>query len=392
MAGPLQGLKILDFSTALPGPFATMMMADMGAAVLRVNQPGRTSIRGGGPDGGPNAVERTLHRNKRAISLNLKSPESYEVVRRLVAEHDVLVEQFRPGVMKRLGWDYEAARAVNPKIIYCSLTGYGQNGPLRDRAGHDINYLALSGLMSYSGTKEDGPRPYATQVADITAGSYNLMVGLLAALHHRDRTGEGQWVDIAMLDGSVALNAVGGAEYMVRGRVPEREAEVLNGGLLYDFYRTRDGEFLAVGGLEPKFLAQFLEAIGHPELAEPGTAMTFMKNVPEAKRVVSEAIAARTLAEWLDVFANFDACVEPVLNLEQMAEHPQTRDREMVVDVDSGDGTTVRQIACPIKFSEAPLEYRHVGRAGNADNRQVLGEIGFSEEEIAVLSESGVLG
>ena len=219
------------------------------------------------------------------------------------SDSDIVVEQFRPGVMKRLGWDYPAAKAVNEKIIYCSLTGYGQNGPMRDRAGHDLNYLSLSGMMSYTGREDTGPTPFATQVADINAGSYNLVVGVLAALFHLQRTGEGQFIDVSMFDGSVALNAIAGAQYLTDGRESLPGREMLNGGTFYDCYRTKDGRYLSAGGLEPKFLYDFLKGLERNDLAEPGDSMAAMKNVNEAKKVVSEIIGGKTLAEWQPIFA-----------------------------------------------------------------------------------------
>lgn len=392
MPGPLDGLKVLDFSTLLPGPFATMMLGDLGAEVTRVVAPGRGGVRPDGPQGRPNSMDMTLNRNKRSIAVNMKSEASREVIRRLVERADVLVEQFRPGVMDRLGWGYDAARAVNPKIIYCALTGYGQTGPMRDRAGHDLNYLALSGLMSYAGRKDTGPSPFSAQVADVCAGSYNLVVGVLAALYHRGRTGEGQFVDVSMHDGSIALNAISGAEFLKSGYMPGRETELLNGGTLYDCYRTKDGEYLSAGGLEPKFLADFLKGLGLSHLARENDSMFLMADKEKAKQAVAERIATKTLAEWVAVFSKLDACVEPVVNLKGMVEHGQTKDRQMIVEVDDGYGGRVRQIAHPIKFSATPPSYQVAGRQGGADTDAILREIGFPEGEIESLRNAGAFG
>jgi crotonobetainyl-CoA:carnitine CoA-transferase CaiB-like acyl-CoA transferase len=387
MPGPLAGLRVLDFSTLLPGPYGTMMLADMGAEVTRVVAPSREILRGIG-----NPLDSVLTRNKRSIFVDMKSPDSKEVIRRLIERSDILVEQFRPGVMARLGWGYPEAKAVNEKIIYCGLTGYGQNGPLRDRAGHDLNYLALSGILSYTGRKDEGPTPYGTQVADICAGSYNMVVGVLAAYIHREKTGEGQYVDIAMLDGSIALNAISGSAYFGMGHLPKREEEILNGGTLYDVYKTKDGKFISVGGLEPKFLAGFLKALGLSDLAQPGTSMHFMSNVAEAKPKVAAALAEKTLDEWNEIFPAYDCCVEPVLDLQEMSTHPQTQAREMIVDVDDNRGGTIRQIASPIKFSETPPEYHFAGQPNGAETDEILKELGFREEDAATLRSKGVFG
>lgn len=387
MTGPLHGLKILDFSTLLPGPYGTMMFADMGAEVTRVVAPGvvpRGEYR--------NPLDEVLGRSKRSITVDMKNPESQEVIKRLIERNDVLVEQFRPGVMSRLGWGYPEAKAVNEKIIYCALTGYGQNGPLRDRAGHDINYLALSGIFSYTGHEGEGPAPFGVQVADLCAGSYNLVVGVLAALYHRDRTGQGQFVDVSMFDGSVALNAISGSMYFGMGHEPKRGAEMLNGGTLYDFYKTKDGRYLSAGGLEPKFLAGFLKALGLSDLAKPGMSMHFMPNVKEAKEKVTAAIAEKTLAEWMEFFPAFDCCVEPVVTLEEMAAHPQSEAREMVIEIDDNKGGKARQIGSAIKFSETPPEYKHAGRAPGAETEEILAELGFATEEVGGLKEAQVFG
>ncbi|MBI1785806.1 CoA transferase [Candidatus Sumerlaeota bacterium] len=391
MPGPLNGLKVLDFSTLLPGPYGTMMMADLGAEVMRVVAPGPSNMRHEMPTGEPNPIDQTLNRNKRSVTVNMKDPASREIIRRLVERADVVVEQFRPGVMQRLGWDYPAAKAVNPKIIYCALTGYGQNGPYRDRAGHDLNYLAMSGILSYTGKKEVGPTPVGIQIADLCAGSYNLVVGVLAALYHLEKTGEGQFIDVAMLDGSIALNAISGSIFMRLGVVPDYETELLNGGTLYDIYRTKDGRYLSVGGLEPKFLADFLRAIGKPELAPPNMSMHFMPNKTEAKRIVTEVIAGKTYAEWREIFAKHDACVEPVLNLKEMSEHPQTQARGMIVEMDNARGGKVRQIAHPIKYSATEPEYRHAGKPAGAETDEILKEAGFTADEIKSFRDKAVV-
>ncbi len=393
MPGPLNGLKILDFSTLLPGPYGTMMFADLGAEVTRVVAPGPSSLRPEMPGGEPNPLDLLLNRNKRSVTVNMKDESSREIIRRLIERNDALVEQFRPGVMQRLGWDYPAAKAVNPKIIYCSLTGYGQNGPYKDRAGHDLNYLAMSGIMSYTGKKEIGPSPCGIQIADLCAGSYNLVVGLLAALYHRQQIGEGQHIDVAMLDGSIALNAISGATFLRYGVVPGLETELLNGGTLYDIYKTKDGKFLSAGGLEPKFLFDFLKALNRPDLAPtPGTSMYAIPNKAEAKKIVTELIAQKTLEEWTKLFADYDACVEPVLDLKEMSEHPQTKAREMIVEVNNNRGGKVRQIAHPIKFSSTPPRYDHAGKPAGAENDVILREIGFSEEEIGQMRDKGTIG
>ena len=219
MLGPLASLKVLDFSTLLPGPFASLLLADMGAEVLRIESPTRMDLLRVLPphDQGVSASHAYLNRNKRSLALDLKQPEALEVIKQLLQDYDIVLEQFRPGVMERLGLGYEALKAINPKLIYVSITGYGQTGPYKDRAGHDINYLALAGLASYTGRAESGPLPLGMQVADVAGGSLHGVIGLLAAVIARQQTGLGQHLDVSMTDCAFSLNAMAGAGYLACG-------------------------------------------------------------------------------------------------------------------------------------------------------------------------------
>ena len=351
MANPLSTLKILDFSTLLPGPYATMLMADMGAEVLRVEAPGRVDLTKVVPpfDGKFSTAFSYLTRGKRSLSLDLKQPEAVDQVKTLVQEYDIVVEQFRPGVMDRLGIGYEALKAVNPRLIYCAITGYGQTGPYRNRAGHDINYLALSGVASHCGRADSGPPPMGIQIADVAGGSHHAVMGILAAVIHRQHTGEGQLVDISMTDAAFAMNAMAGAACLAGGQEQAPEAGMLNGGTFYDYYQTKDGRWLSVGSLEPQFSARLCDTLGLPELKN----LALSQN-PAHQRQLKEALktrfAEKTLAEWQVVFADVDACVEPVLTIAEAAEHPQLKARGMVIEVDRGDGKMQRQIGKPIRF------------------------------------------
>lgn len=369
-----------------------MMLADMGADIVRIEAPDRPDLARMTPpfEGEVSAAHAWLNRSKRSLALNLKAPGAVEVVKRLVMDYDIVLEQFRPGVMDRLGVGYEALRAANPRVIYCALTGYGQSGPYRDRAGHDNNYLALSGVLSHSGTVEGGPPPLGVQIADVSGGSKNAVIGILAAVIHRERTGEGQFVDVSMFDGAVAMNAFAASQCLASGEAPTRESMLLNGGSHYGCYRTKDGRYLSVGSLEPKFWEGFCEAIGRSDLiarlSEPGPAMAPV--IAEIRAV----IAARTLAEWVAVFAGRDVCVEPVLDLNETFAHPQVRARDMVVEVPRDGGGVSRQAGSAIRFSsEAPV-YRYAGRPLGADTEAVLREAGYDDGGIAALRAAGALG
>jgi alpha-methylacyl-CoA racemase len=389
MSGPLTSLKVLDFSTLLPGPFGTMMLADMGAEVLRIEAPSRPDMVRMLPpmEEGVSAVHGYINRNKRSLGLDLKKPESIEAIKELIKEYDIIVEQFRPGVMGRLGLDYETLSAINPRLIFCSITGYGQDGPYKDRAGHDLNYLAIAGMTSYNGRRDSGPAPMAFQVADMAGGSCHAVMGILAAVVHRATTGEGQHVDISMTDAAFAMHGLTAPPALLEGQDPELERTQLNGGSFYDCYETSDGRFFSVGGLEPQFFSQFCNAIGKPDLAGRGLAMD-PEVVAEVKAEIAEAMKQKTFAEWREIFAQIDSCTEPVLSFSEAAEHPQLQAREMVVNVETDSGGQQRQVASPFKFSATPPEYRHTGAQLGAHTEQVLRENGFGDEDLQKLRDA----
>ncbi len=393
MSGPLASLKVLDFSTLLPGPFASLMLADMGAEVLRIESPTRIDLLRVLPphDQGTSASHAYLNRNKRSLALDLKQAEALEILYELVKEYDIVLEQFRPGVMARLGLGYEALKAINPRLIYVSITGYGQTGPYKDRAGHDINYLALAGVASYTGRQGSGPLPLGVQLADVAGGSLHAVAGLLAAVIARHHSGVGQLLDVSMTDCSFSLNAMAGAGYLACGVEPEWENHVLNGGSFYDYYRSRDGRWMSVGSLEPAFMQQLCAALGRPELAAQG-----LSPKPDVQKALKVALQVefekRSFDELCELFAGLDACVEPVLTLSEAVVHPQLKARQLVSQVPRADGSSQAQIACPLKFSEGLPEPRHIGAAVGAHSDEVLGELGFSAQRIAELRQAKVVG
>lgn len=391
MAGALEGLKVLDFTTLLPGPFATMYLADMGAEVLRIVSGSRPDIMESLPPFIPgtklSAASALLGRNKKIMTLNLKDDRAVKVIHQLLAEYDIVIEQFRPGVMARFKLDYERVKAVNPRVIYCSLTGYGQTGPMRNRAGHDINYIARSGVASYSGKKESGPALNGMQIADVASGSNNALIGILAAVIFREHTGKGQFIDISMTDGMTAFNAMQGAAFLIDGEEPGREETINNGGSLYDFYKTKDGKFASFGGVEPHFFSAFCQTIGRPDLATGGFAPEDCDKVKDEVRAI---LKTKTLAEWITLFNATDACFEPVLSLSEALASPHAQERKMVVDV-PGPAGKVKQIANPIKFSESFIEYRYVGKTtAKANSKDIMKSLGYSEVEIDEFAQTGL--
>lgn len=384
MSAPLEGLRVLDFSTLLPGPFATMMLGDLGADVIHVESPNRMDLVRLMPPyaNGQATAHSYLNRNKRSVTLDLKQPESLAHIHRLLVDYDIVVEQFRPGVMARLGLDYDALKAINPRLIYCSITGYGQTGPLKDRAGHDINYLALSGVAGHSGRKESGPPPLGIQVADVAGGSLHAVIGILAAVIERQRSGQGQHIDISMTDCVATLSSMAAAASLAGGEAQRPEAGVLNGATFYDYYQTSDGRWLSIGSLEPQFTLGLANALRLPRVAQLGASM-----LPEDRQAVrveiAQVIAEESLAHWQTVFAALDVCVEPVLSLEEAMQSKLSQERGWVIEVpllpeqEQGNpdknhslsqNQSQAQLAHPIRFSRSQPVYRYIGRGLGADN------------------------
>lgn len=392
--GILTGLKILDFSTLLPGPFTTMMLADMGADVIKIEAPNREDLTKhlAPKDGEVSATFGHLQRSKRSLALDMKKEEAKEIVYKLVQEYDIVVEQFRPGVMDKLGIGYEKLKEINPKVIFCSITGYGQTGPLRDRAGHDNNYLSIAGVSSYSARKGQAPVPVGTQIADLAGGSMPAVIGILAAVFHREKTGEGQYIDLSITDAVFSLNAMYGPGYLVGGVEPEAEEMLLNGGTFYDYYETKDQRYLSVGSLEPQFQVRLCELIGDAQLVHLSGSMR-KEDQQAFKEKLTKAFKEKTFDEWVEILGNdFDGCVEPVLNFSESVNHPQIQARELVVSVPKLDGGEQKQIAFPIKFSTQPAEYRFAGVQTGTHSEDLLKEAGFDQEMIEGLADKGVFG
>mgnify|MGYP000031018980 CR=1 FL=1 len=393
--GALSGLKILDFSTLLPGPLATMLMADLGAEVISVSAPGRPDLMNGYPpiidELGISATSAWLGRNKKTICLNLKKPGAVAAVKKLVHEYDIVVEQFRPGAMKRLGLDYETLKKENPALIYCSITGYGQNGPLMMRADHDINYVALSGNMLMM-DRED-PQTLSIpnfHLADIAGGGYMATISILAAVQYRERTRKGQYVDVSMFDGILPFACVEGAGVLASRKYPKGWENLTVSGIRngphYDVYETSDQKYISVGPLEPKFFANLCIALELPEWADG----SILHQDPEHLRIVlRKKFKERTRAEWAEIFSKTEACVEPVYDVSEMCASEQVVARKMTPQVPLAldREKSIEQIGNPVKLSESPVEYRHTAYPSGYHTRDILGAIGFSNQEIQDISQ-----
>jgi len=365
MTTALNGLKVLDFSTLLPGPFATMYLADMGAEVIHIESPSRPDLIRIMPPyaNGQATAHSYLNRNKQSIVLDLKDPASIDLIKAKISEFDIVIEQFRPDVMRRLGLDYSTLAEINPRLIYCSITGYGQTGSYKDRAGHDINYLALAGIAGYSGRQDSGPPPLGIQVADIAGGSLHAVIAILAAVVERGRSGQGQYIDISMTDCVASLNSMAGSAALAAQVEQAPEHGMLNGGIFYDYYMTQDGRYLSIGSLEPQFMSGLSIALDLPLLLQKGASLD-AEDRQEVKQAIQDKIKTKSFKEWHEIFANLDVCVEPVLNLSEALNSPLAQQRGWIVDVPLQNNTadTEPQLACPIKFSRSKMRYSFIGQ------------------------------
>jgi crotonobetainyl-CoA:carnitine CoA-transferase CaiB-like acyl-CoA transferase len=393
--GPLSDLRVLDLSRLLPGGFCTLMLADLGADVIKVEDTGAGDyVRWAPPYYGEEDLQRlgtrsayflALNRSKRSIRLDLKSDAGREALLRLVGDADVLVESFRPGVMDRLGIGYEELHQANPRLVYCPITGYGQSGPNRDRAGHDMNYLGLNGVLGLNGEVDGPPVQPAVQIADLGGGAMAAAFAILAAVHESRNSGEGQMVDVSMTDGAASWLVMVAAKYFAEGIVPERGRLELAGAFVcYMPYRASDG-WVTCGALEPKFWAAWCGGVDRADLIEK----QFEAPGSDAWREISEVFSSRTRDEWREFNDQHDCCIEPVLDLGEALDSQQAMEREMVVDLDQPQLGKVRQLAFPVPFSRTPARPPAAAPALGEHTAEVLKEAGFREDEIEQLISSG---
>lgn len=391
---PLSGLRVLDLTRLLPGGFCTLLFADLGAEVLKVEDTGMGDyVRwappyyDGAEDSAKSALYLALNRGKRSIRVNLKEERGREVLLRLVRDYDVLIEGNRPGVMDRLGVGYERLAQENPALVYCAITGYGQDGPYRDRSGHDMNYLGLVGLLGLTGEKDGPPVQSAGQIADIGGGALMAAFGVLAALRERDRSGQGQFVDVSMADGALSWLAMVAGRYFAEGVAPKRGELELAGRLIcYRPYACSDG-WVTLGALEPKFWQAWCRGVEREDLIEK----QFEAPGSDAHAEVERIFLERTRGEWTEFASQHDCCLEPVLGLDEALESELVRAREMVVELDQPGTDGVKQLGVPVKFSRTPGGPQGPGPVLGADTEEVLKAAGYSEDEIASLTEAGAV-
>ncbi len=386
--GLLRELKMLDLSRLLPGPYCSLLLADLGMEVLKVEDPeeGDYTRMTGPVRRRDSAIFIALNRNKKSIKLNLKIKEGREIFYKLIQSYDIVLESFRPGVMDRLGIGYQELKKRNSRVILCSLSGYGQDGPYQGRSGHDINYISLGGVLGMTGPKNGDPTPPGVQIADMGAGGMMAAIAILAAAIHRQKTGEGQFLDISMLDGVVSWLSIHAAKYFMDEELPERGDLPLTGRYAcYRVYRTKDGRYMSLGALELKFWKNFCEAVGRRDLIDK----QFVEG-EERLRVLEEIqnlFKTKTQEEWVGSFKDVDACCEPVLTFAEVFQHPQVLRRQMVIEVEHPVEGKVRQVGNPIKSSRFPFEIPAPAPGWGEHTTEVLKTVGFSEEEIRHFEE-----
>ncbi len=384
----LDDVRVLDMTRLLPGPFCTLLLADFGADVIKVEDTaGGDYMRWMPPLVDEySAMFHPINRNKRSLAIDLKNPLGREAFLRLAAGADVVVESFRPGVMGRLGLGFDTLHAANPRLVLCSISGYGQDGPYRDRAGHDLNYAAVSGALLLGGTVGGTPAMPGLQVGDLGGGALHAALAIMIALHHAVRTGQGQHCDISMVDGLVSWAAVHASQLFAGGVPPGPGDGMLTGRYpCYRIYRCADG-FLSVGALEPKFWRAFVAEIGVPELGDLG----FAEGADAVRTVaaVEAVLLTRTRSEWDSALAGSDVCVEPLLDLAETFEHPQVRSRRMRLD--AGEGRPTAQTGFPIHLMGTPAAYRRPAPGYGEHTDEVLAEAGYQSDEVESLRAAGV--
>jgi crotonobetainyl-CoA:carnitine CoA-transferase CaiB-like acyl-CoA transferase/putative sterol carrier protein len=391
-SGPLDGIRILDLSRLLPGPLATLFLAELGAEVIKIEDPNSPDETRSYPpfQNGESAYYLALNRSKRSLALNLYQPEGKALFRKLLETADIVVESFRPGVLDRAGLGYTQAKELNPRIIYVSVTGYGQSGPYAEHAGHDLNYISLTGLLYLTGAAKGDPVVPAAQVADIAGGSYMAMNACMLALFKRERSGMGEHVDVAMLDSVLPMMGIAFAEHFVSGHHAQRGEPLLSGGLPnYAVYKCADQKYVALGALEPRFFQLFCEKVGKPEWIP--LMVPTQKNVRKLHRRLTALFRSRPRDEWIRIAGKAEICLTPVLSPAEAVEDPQMKSRGLFISHTHPVYGNVKGIAQPLKFSDSPLPEGWAAPALGEDSEAILKELGLTAEEISALQKRGIL-
>lgn len=388
---PLDGIRILDLSRLLPGPLCTQLLADMGAEVIKIeDHMGGDYSRWFPPKRNKQGINFfPLNRNKKSVKLDISKPEGKEIFLKMAKEADVILETFRPGAMERLGLGYEQVKEVNPSIIYCSLSGYGQDSPYRNLPGHDANYLSIAGVLSTIGTKDGKPVIPGIQIADI-AGSYNAAVAILSAVYGKLKNGVGQYVDIALADSAILFQVLSMAQFMYDGVNPQMSNELLASKYaFYDVYQTKDGQYLVSGNFEEKFWLDFLKAIGKEELMKDMFAGEPRQT--EVKQEIADVIKTKDRDEWINILKDYDVCTTPVNNYEQALKDPHIVSRGLWFEMDDPVEGKIAQFAYPAKFSTYRPGWRSSPPNIGENSEEIVKALGYTDEQIKELFQKNII-
>ncbi|SIT34928.1 Carnitine dehydratase [Paraburkholderia piptadeniae] len=388
----LDGVSVLDLTRLLPGATCTMLLADLGADVLKIEQPGTGDYnRAFAPikrkESGSFLL---LNRNKRSLTVNLKSEEGKEIFRRLVKHADVVVEGFRPGVMDRLGIGYSTLSEINPRLVMCSISGFGQTGPLRESSGHDVNYLALTGTLQLFGTPATGPIVPGLSIADVGGGSLMAVYAILSALLARVRSGEGQYLDVSMTDGLVTWLAYHAADALFAGIEPRGgERPFLGAAPCYNVYECADRRHISLGIIESHFWTAFCDLIGHPEWKDDQWPVG--ESAARQFAVLRDIFRSAPVHEWAARLENADIPAAPVNTMAEAFAHPQMKARELLYTCDHPVEGTIPQLGFPVKFSRTPASHRMSPPLLGEHNEEVLFRLGYTEDEISRMREEKII-
>lgn len=401
MTQALEGLKIIDMTRYAPGPYCTMILGDLGADVVKVEEVRPPDKGGSGQSKAPINIQNPpefaspdspfnpVNRNKKSICLNLKLEKARNIFYKLIAGADVLIEGFRPGVTRRLGIDYPTLKGMNPRLIYCAVTGYGQDGPYHDLPGHDINYIASAGVVSAISLPGKPPVMPGNLIGDMAAGGMQAAIGILAALTAREKTGKGQFVDISMTDGAISLASMYFSYYFETGSLPQPQERMSCGSTPYfNYYKAGDGKYIAIACMEPRFFANLCRTLDCEDLI-PYHADS--NKAGEISSVLKQRFLMKTSQEWFDILSQADVPVSLVNTLDELASDPQVKYRQMILEVNTPDIGKIRQVGISIKLSDTPGSVRNTGAKPGENTEEILKELGYSQEDIRKLKKENAI-
>ncbi|TAK34454.1 MAG: CoA transferase [Chloroflexota bacterium] len=388
----LDGLIVLDLARRYPGAYSTMFLADFGARVIKVDPPGTAfPVANMDTTSEKFAAFYAPDRNKETIVLDLKSEGGREVFYKLVQKADVVVEGFRPGVMKRLKADYDVLSKLNSRLIHCSLTGFGHSGPYGTMPAHDSNFIALGGVLSFVGPSDGAPCLPGHFLADMAGAGLHGLIGILLALAAREKTGKGQFVDVSYLDGTISMLALEASYYFLTGQIPRRGETIYTGGAVWNsVYKCKDGEYITLGSTEAHMWENVCRLLGREDLI-PHQNPSSPEERDRVRSILTEIFLGKTRDEWFELSRGKDICLAPVLNIKETFEDPQVLHRQMVAEIDHPALGKVQQIGIPIKLSETPGEIRSLGKVLGADSDKILRELGYDDEDVRSLRSAGAV-